>query len=348
MSMGGNTANYGYNSFLGVAEETTFGTQVTASTYMEFNTESLKQNREVNILDSINTTRDHMRYLQGNETVEGSVEFDLNVAEDACIYILKQAMGGTVAVSTISAATSFQHTLNTGNMESNKGTSTASDVKSLTFTVQKGDTSTNQWHFVGNRVNNLTIMGEINSPVKATAELIGRTATNTSETHTIAFAAIDPLHFTGVSITTGLTSTTLSATSVIGFEFGLNNNLVNDNNSRELGSKLLKILPPTQREVSLKLTMRFDTVTAYSNFINETPISVKILMDSGVTIGGAGSSTYSMHIDMPKCYPMSQPMPEVGDKGILIQEIELKPMLDNTTTGYSVQMQVNNATADYF
>ena len=347
MSLGGSTAFKGYNAWLGINEETTFGTQVTVASYSEFYTESMKQNREPLVLESINTSRDSIRFLQGNETVEGTLEMDLNVAEDSVVYLIKQAMGGTCA-SASNSTDEIMHTLYTGNMEDNQSTSGAAATKSLSISIQKGDTTTAQWHFSGNRVNTLNITGEVGTPIKLSADIIGRTATNTTESHTIAFSDITPLHFTGISINTGDSITNLSATSCIGFEFSLNNNLVNDSNSRELGSRLLKILPPTNREVTLKLTMRFDTNTAYNNFLAATPIAVKLLFDSSQTIGStAGNSTYSMFINLPTCYTQNNPMPEIGDKGVIPSELEFICLKENTTTGYSVQMQIDNATANY-
>lgn len=348
MSLGGNTAYFGYKGWIGVEEETTFGTQITASSYFEFNSESMKVNRETKVLESINTSRDPIRIVQLNETVEGSIEADLNVANDGMVWLIKQGFGGTVT-TTGTSTTGYVHTLALGNMEDNKGTSTSSNVKSLTLSVQKGDTSTAQLHFVGNRVNQLTISGEIGAMIKSNFGLIGKTATNTAEAHTVSFTDINPLSFVHASITTGSTTASLSATSIIGFEFNLANNLISDTNARELGSRTVKILPPTTRETTLKLTMRFDTTTAYTNFMALTPIAVKILMNSGATIGaGAGSTTYTMQLEFPKCYLTSNPVPNIGEKGILIQEMEFQCLKANTTTGYSVQAVVNNATANYY
>jgi hypothetical protein len=345
MSLGGNTTRHGYSSWLSVNEETTFGTQVTGTAYTEFNSQSLKQNREMQKLESVNTSRDFIRVFQGNETIEGSVEVDLAPDNDTHIFILKQAFGGTVATAIVSAGAAYQHTINLGDMENNQSSAGAADTKSLSFSAQIGETSTAQMHYSGCRINQLTIAAEVGAPVKMTAEVIGRTATNTAETHTVAFSANRPLYFTGITITTGLSTTTLSATCVTGFEMALNNNLVNDNATRKLGSRLLQMIPPTKRELGLKLNMRFDTMTAYDNFINLTPITVNINMSNGVTI--SGGTTYSMFLDFPKMYTENNPVPEVGDNGVLSMEIELSAVKVNTTSSYVLQAIVDNATANY-
>jgi len=344
MSLGGATVRHGYKSWLGCAEEVAYGTRITATSYIEFYSESLKQNREPIILESANTSRDATRFLQGNEMVEGSLEMDLNVAEDFTVYTLKQVMGGTVSSATITAG-AVAHTLYAGDMESNQSSAGAADTKGLSFSVQRDDTTTGQWHYSGCRMNGINIVGESGQPVKFTGEIIGKTATITAETHTVSFSNYRPLHFTGISITTGDSITNLSSTCIIGFEFSMANNLINDANARCLGDRTVKKLPASMREVNLKLTMRFDTTTAHDNFLAQTPIAVKILMDGqSITAGG---SNYSMFINTPTCYLTDSPDPEISEMGIITQDLNFRCLKSNTTTGYSVQMQINNATANY-
>ena len=114
----GDGTRLGYDSCIGIAEETTFGAKVDSFSYIEFNTESLKRNREERKLESINKSRDFIKRIQLNETIEGSLEVDLNPAADAAVYLMKQAMGGTVSSAVVTAgALQYLHTLNGGNME---------------------------------------------------------------------------------------------------------------------------------------------------------------------------------------------------------------------------------------
>ncbi len=346
-NLGGNDVRLGYASWIGIGEETTFGVKATANSYFEFNSESLKLNRETIFLESINTTRDITRYFTGNEIVEGNIEVDLNIAEDGIVKIIKQAFGGTVTSSGTSTA-GYTHILNLGDMENNQSSAGSSDTKSLTISVQKGNTTSTQFHFVGCRINNLTIAGEINAPIKMTADILGKTATNTAESHTVIFSDIKPLFFTGITIQTGDSTGNLTATSCIGFEFALTNNLASDANVRSLGSRNITKLPPLTREATLKLTMRFDTTTAYTNFLNETSIAVKIIMSSGETIGSdAGSTTYSMYIECPTCYLTGSPIPEIGEKGPIVTDLEFKLVKENTTSAYLCKAEICNATANY-
>ncbi|MDY6888134.1 MAG: phage tail tube protein [Pseudomonadota bacterium] len=345
----GDNARFGYDSFVGISEETTYGTSADSFSYIEFSSESMKRNIEEIKLESINTSRDYIKRLRGNESIEGSLEFDLNVAADACVYLLKQAMGGTVATAVLYTTTSSGrgHTLNTGNMENNKSSSGSTDTVALTLEIQKGgnESTGTVWDFLGTRVNSISIKGEIGAPVVMTAELIGQTASTTSSTPTVTFTDINPCNFTGITINTGDSITNVSAETFIGFELTLNNNLISDTNARKLGSRTLQILPPARREVNLKLTQRFDTTTSYDRFIDNTMTAIQILLDSEQTIA-ANCSTYSMHINLPACYFNSN-MPEIGDFGVVTHEVEVSAIKENTTTSYSIQMQINNATANY-
>lgn len=339
MAVGNADPFLGYESYIGIAEETTFGTLVTATSFTEFTSEALMKEREELRREEINTTRDYTRRMTGNETVSGSIETVLNIAEDAIVYMMKQAMGGTVSSATI-VSSSFSHTLAPGNMEDNQSSAGAADVKSLTMQVRRG--STNQWSYRGMRINTMTIKGEVGTPIVATFELMGQYGTTSSDSLTASFSNINPLNFTGVTFQTGDSITNVSTEYISGFEFSLSNNIAEQ---RVLGSANITKLPPIRRDVKLKLTQQFDTTTAYNRFISNTKTAIQILMDTGVTIAAAGSSTYSMHINMPACY-FNNVTPQAGGIEAISQEIDVSTIKD-TTTSYVVQMQINNATTNY-
>lgn len=340
----GDTALFGYSTILGVGEETTYGTLATATNFIEFNSESLKRSIEFKNLESINTTRDYQRRMTMNEAVDGAIECDFNLASDFCLYLLKHALGGTVSSATISAG-AITHTFNLGDMESNKGTSSAADMKGLTFMCKKGGKAI--WSFQGCRINQLTIKAEVGNPVTMNVEVIGKTATITStDTLTATYSGILPLNFSGITFQTGNTTSSYSSESIMSLEWTINNNLVNDTNARELGSRTVKILPPTRREVSLKYTQRFDTITAYNRFIEQTITACKITFDTGVTIAAA-ATTYSMYVQMPRLY-FNANLPEVADAGVLTQNLEAIAIKDPTSTAAAVcSVVVHNAATNY-
>lgn len=346
MSLFGNgTAQMGWNTFIGVAEEITYGTVVTATAFVEFTSESFKRVTEEKILPSLNSTRDFMRRLQGNIVADGSLEMDLNLAENGQMYILKQAMGGTVTSTTVGAGC-VRHTFALGDMENNKGSSSAANVKGLTIQVQKGNTTTSIFQMSGCRVNSLALKSEAGGELMLSSEIIAKNGAYATTTLTPIYSNVNPLNFANVTILTGATTTSMSTTTIQNFELTINNNLVTDTKARELGSRTLSICPPTQREIRLKMSMRYETNTAFNYMDSGTSFVAYINIDSGVTAGAAaGNTTYSMQIKLPKLY-VNGAVQTIGDKGVITYEIDC-PALIGTTTDSVMSLEVWNGTANY-
>jgi hypothetical protein len=125
------------------------------------------------------------------------------------------------------------------------------------------------------------------------------------------------------------------------FEFTLSNNI---DAQRFLGSRQVGILPPVKRDVTLKLAQNFDTMTSFNRFYQNTMTAISIIMDSQQTIG-AGSTTYSMQIDLPSCYFNSN-QPEVKGSGVMEYSLDVRAMY-NASIGSTLQMFIRNGTAAY-
>lgn len=337
-----------YKSFVAVSKETTWGTFVTATACLEFNTESIARNIPGQMLTAVNSQREVHKRILGNETVSGALDVDLNIANDAVVNIIKQAMGGTVTSTPITTG-AYTHVLTTGDMEANAGTSTSTDMRGLSMVVRRGGTYS--WCFQGMRVNSLTIKGEIGKPIMMTADFVGQTGSISSAlVITPVYPDTIPLIWTGVTVShadsigaiAGATARTYQS-----FEVKLDNKLQTD--SRQLGSRQITALPVGGQEVSLKLTQRFDTTTSNANWLAETPEAIRILMTSSQTIGGlANTTTYSMYIDLPRCM-LDYKNPTVGGRdGALSHELNFMCLRDNTTTSYAIKAEICNATASYY
>lgn len=341
MSVGNNVPQMGYNAVLGLAKETTFGTFVTSTVFVEFNSESLKHSVENIKLETINGTRDYKKILRGNTTVDGSIEAPFNIASDAVVLMFKQAMGGT-CTAVAASSTSYTHTLRTGDMENNKSSAGAAEFKSLSFAVRPGDSGTNTWNFFGCRVNSFTLKAEVGQPVAMTAEIIGKGCSTSSTIPTAAYSDVNPVMFVGASIQTGATTTALAAEYVKSFELSLNNNISGDH--RILGSREVAQLPPVKRDVTLKVTQVFDTTTAYDRYTQATSTTFELTLDSQVALG-ASSGTYRCVITLPKCI-LAPNTPSVSGPGPITQELEYT-CLYASTQSYAIQATVRNLTASY-
>lgn len=342
MTVGSGVPKMGWQSAIGVAKETTFGTFVTSTAFIEFSSESLKMEREEILIEAINTSRDITKRLVGNETVGGTIEAPLNVASDALVLIMKQAMGGTLSSAAVSGGSSYLHTLYTGDMEDNKDSATAADFKSLSIAVRRGDADA--FNYYGCRVSQLTISGEVGSPINISAEIVGKGMSISATIPAVSLSDVLPVNFTGITIQTGDSITNVSAECFTSFEFVLNNNI--DTDQRCLGSRQVAQLPPLKRNVTLTLNQRFDTTTAFNRFFSNTITAIKVTCDAEQTIT-TGATTYSMIINLPKCY-LNSTQPEVGGADVLTQELMFTALYSsNTNSTYSVQMLVCNATSGY-
>jgi hypothetical protein len=131
------------------------------------------------------------------------------------------------------------------------------------------------------------------------------------------------------------------------FEFGINNNLKSDSDSRRIGSNILDVLPPGIAAFTFNFSMRFDTLTAYAAMLNETQLSAQLVCE-GATFTGS-SIKRSLKIDMPVIYISDAGGPEIGGPDeILKAEVTAVVLRDvSSATGYAVKAYVNNQTTSY-
>lgn len=333
----GDSGKLGYNSFVGIGKETTWGTKSTATTFLEFNSESLNKTRDGEKLATINTGRNPIHHILKNEDVSGSLEAFLNPSSDAVVLLLANAMGGSVT-STGDSDTGYIHDIVQGNLENT--------LTSLTLTKRVGDT--HLFDYIGMRVNTLSIKGEVGSPLMITAELVGKYGTTTTDSLTVALTENAPLLWDGVTyqVADSVGSFPGTEEKITGFEFTINNQLISDDSVYSLGGTQRDLLPAGMLDVNLKISQRFDTSTAYSRAFDHTAMAAQIVMTSTQTIGaGAGSTTNSMYIQIPKGYYTTQ-TPQVGGPEIVMQEYDIQAIAPSNGAA-SVLMHVVNGTASY-
>lgn len=346
----GDAAELGYSSFLGVAQEETWGTHITSTNFLEYESESFGKTRDEKILEALGSTgRNPLKRYLGNQMIAGSVECNLNIMEDACAFILNHALAGTVASEMLTGGaatetTSYEHVPAQGSF--------GDSVTSLSFTTRKGSTQLFQMN--GCRVNSLSIKGDgPGEPVIMSAEFIGKDSTVCTDTLTVSLSDDAPLLGQNVTFYTAETEGALdlsgTAETILGFEFTYNNNLINDDSSRSLGDINLSVLPVGRATTSLKLKMRYDTATTWHDrAFSETAIACELRIDSTNTLGTEDDDTSaSMLIRLPVAYAKTENLiPEIGEPGIITYDVELTP-LQPTTGSEIVVVKYYNQTASY-
>lgn len=346
----GQNANVGFSSYLCVGRETTFKTYNTCTAGLDFLSASLKTNQEQKVIEAISTNRTYADRISLSKVVEGDVEFYMGADSDASQYILQNAFGGGVISSATATGDTtgsgvFEHTYSLNNFDAT--------YSSLCLNHRKGDSTNGKiFEYSGCRVNELTLSGEVDEALKCSASLIcvdSSQTTNNVSTNLTATGQT-PLSFSNMRLSVETTFASLTTSAfwhVQSFEFGINNSLKADSDSRRIGSSILDVLPPGVAQFTFNFSMRFDTLTAYNAMLNETQLSAQIACQ-GPTLTGSNLRQQVL-INMPRIYINDAGDPEVGGPDeILKSEITATVLRDDSTsTGYAVKALVKNKTSSY-
>ncbi len=329
----GDSARTSAGALLGFGLEPTWGTGVTATSFMEYTSQNFKLTIESEKIESLGTGRAAVRQVRKNKSVEGTLAYNLHPVD--AIPLIKQALMGTVT-SAISTATAYTHTFTAGDL------STITE-QGITFEVKPSSDTTTAFQFIGCRVNTWKLSANINEVIKSEMGFIGKDATTTAfATTTVAYSPVTPFVFHHGSFDVGGTTET-----VIGVEFNLENGLINDNNARSIGSQALTALPPGRRNITMTLTQRFDTLTSYDRFIQDTSGSVNLVFDTLQTVG-SDELTYKMQLNLKNVRFNTGGPPEISEIGILTHEIELGVLGDTTTSSNTdIAITIVNSVTSY-
>lgn len=249
---------------------------------------------------------------------------------------------GTVTSAQVNTSAAYNHTFTAGDMS-------GITQKGLTFEIRPSDDTTTAWIFTGCRVNTFKLSAAINEPVKAEVGFIGKDATTGAfATTTVTYNEAKTFLFQHATFKVDST-----LENIIGFELEINNNLISDTNARSLGSQTLDVLPPARRDISLKLTQRFDTTTVWDRFKNNSTAAIQLIFDTNQTVGAgvagqASPTTYSMYIDLKKVYYNTGGLPELSEVGILTHEVEVGVIGDTPAPNATdIIFSVTNSATSY-
>lgn len=352
----GQGAIIGALSYIAVGRELTYGTYVTGVAGLSFNSASMKTMKETKILEEVQASRTNSNYLQTSRTIEGDIEFQFNAKNLACNYLLHNAFCyDTIASVTATGETlggaGITHTIDIGNYGGSYG--------SLSINMRKGNSGTGQiFEYNGLRVNELSFKATIDEPLIASVSLIGKDVSTTA--NDVASKIADtttslqsPLSFVNgrVSIESGATGTgNLTTTSfwhVIAMDFKIANNLNSDANARRIGTDTLQVLPPGLAQFDFKVTIRFDTTTAFAGMLAGTRMSGEFEF-LGDTLASNSAVREGLKITMPYLIVSDAGDPDVGGPNDpLTSEVTFAVLRDPTASGYAVRAKVTNLTQNY-
>lgn len=344
----GDSSLYSGESYLGIGRETTYGTGVTAGAGLDFISMGIKTTKDAKILEQVERKRTMSKQFQLGKTVEGDIEAYFSPDVTAMGYLLQNAFGGTITSATAAGETTggsaITHTFAEGVM--------GSGYPSLSMNVRKGPATTGKvWKYNGGRVNSLSMVAELDEPLKVSAAMIFKDSTQMSDDiETLMTAtAWEPLSFANGRFSVESSFASLTSSSfwhVQSINFQVNNNLKNDTKARRIGSDVLAVLPVGVQSYELSCQIRFDTTTAYDAMINATKLAAEFEF-LGSTYTGS-SIRRGLKLQFQKVYVKDAGDPEIsGPDDVLMSTVVFNVLRDESASGYAVKALLTSNIANF-
>lgn len=282
---------------IGWAQESTWGTPVTVSTFAPLVSESISA--EFARLESAGiiagrTILDTDQVKAGNTTISGDIQ--LEAYEQSIGTLLKHALG---SVSSTTASAPYTHTITPGTLTG------------LGLTMQVGRPATSgtvaPFTFSGVKVESLELSVAPGEIATIGASVVGKAVATNTALAAVSYAAQASRPFTGIEATT---STWGGANpNVTQFNLSIANNLAAER--RYLGTKLIaEPLQADLRTIEGTLACEFSSMALWEDYAALTYRDIVVTMTNGVE---SLSLTVFSRLDSVE--------PQVGGKGIVMTEI---------------------------
>lgn len=268
----------GYQGYIGLGAEVTYGTPVAPARFFPFNSESLVLTEERIVSASIRGFQPRV-WAAGNRAVDGDIELELLYQGQEWLW---KYFFGTVATTGLEAGGTgaYQHVF-TPNAD-------MSQFVGLSIEVGK-DLFANRFH--GCKVDSFTLTAAVNDYLKATFTIVGEDD-GTTTVGISSYPTILAIDFTQVGTFTVMGT----STNVVGLTLTGVNGLATD--WRFLGSKLRKEpLRNAILEVMGELTLELEGTSLYNKFVTGAEGALQ-LKAQGAVIAGTTKNTFQ--IDLPR------------------------------------------------
>lgn len=261
------SVSFGHNTWIGFGEESTFGTAVSPTKFLELQSEGLKGIHTRIPKPSLRRVS-HDRRMNSKKSVEGSFEF--YVGKTGGELLLKHALGSVLTTG----AGPYTHTFSLADAL----------PTGLTFHVNRDAAALGAgtaWRYEGCQISKLTIAQKVEDMLTMTPEILGEdwanlaVATPTFPTGGIFdWSNISALNFGVVGATVDIKAKCTE------FEITLDNGLAAER--YKLGSRLRSGFGRgTNRKVSGKLTLEFTDLVEYAFYRDLTVAEMAITWTSG-------------------------------------------------------------------
>ncbi|NJM10620.1 MAG: hypothetical protein HC889_00705 [Synechococcaceae cyanobacterium SM1_2_3] len=308
---------------MGLSKETTWGTPVTASSFIELMSEGLTE-----ALDRFDTRNIFNGIAEPDDTtglvrVEGDTVFA--AFPDSMGFALNAALG-SLATTSISAT-----------LKSHVFQCLGSDVSSLTplppYTVEIFRDVTSAQQYAGCVANQMTLAAQVNQDLRATLGWIGKQATNKAR---IAAASVifptspsQPFTFDTSSVQWAGAASDL----IESFSLEVQNNLESVaalNNS----NKVARIQRTNPVSVMLSGQMSFNDITEYEAFRNQTEFAFAASFKK--------ANSHSLILSLPRCVYTAYPLGQQGRNRLTVA-FEAKARVPTGSTSAIAATLVNQS-----
>jgi len=325
------TAGHGHQLYVGYGEESTYGTAVARSYFLDVNSESVVDNHTIVKSGALNKVGvDTARVAAGSQAYAGDIAFDAMYGGwERLLRFLSGSTGYTYAAT----ATSAKHTV-----------VPADDVDdSFTLEVFRDSADfltpdqNKAFLYDGCKINQMTFAAAVDSFLQVTASIIAKNQSRGAKSSP-SLPAENLIVFTQGAVTIDGASY-----NVANFNLTINNSL--NANKRRLGSRT--IFEPTRDgkiAVTGSLTLDFESFARYDKFMAATAFQI-VLTCTGGAIGGAYSGSEKLTITLPYCRLTSHSAP-VGDVGQIEETFNFECFRNaaETSKEYTIDLENDNAT----
>jgi hypothetical protein len=283
---------FGHNAWVGFGNETTYGTRVAPTLFLEFLTENFKGEGAFISKPALRSASQKNK-VRGKKSVSGGFKFQFSW-EGGAATLLRHALG----TNNTTGAGPFTHTITpAGNLPAG-----------LTFHVNRDADNlggANAWEYEGCNIQKIMLSQEIEDFLACEVEVLGEDSRNLAKA-TPTFVAFDGIDWEQLNVVQIDVAGTPITPNVKSLELTIENALADDR--YKLGSRLRTGLGRSAfRKVTGKFELELDTngKAAYDKY--------RDLVDEDLRLKWVNGAK-SLQIDMPKC-SFEGGDPETGGPG---------------------------------
>jgi hypothetical protein len=318
----------GYNSYIGFASETAFGTFANPAVFTEYNSEGFDVKIDEVLVSAVNGTAQYKKRLQGKASVDFSIEAP--VVPGSLLKLISNALGDGGTVTTYTA-TVYQWVF-VGR--------TANNSRSLSFQVNRDLTdSLSTYNYTGGKINTMAFNMNAGDVLKATISGMCKSYAAANTVSTAAYRAFNPYIFKNGTIAIGDTLAAATSTTFESINIEVSNNL---KDQFVVGSAYRDQIEAGMQTVKLTVNKPYADATLYNRYLNGTKTYISALFTAHSITAVVN---HSVKFEFANCYANNF-KGNIGSAGDLVkQSMDFNSLFeDSSVTSIKVTVITDLAT----